>query len=203
MIYSDFLSFDTETTDLIKPGQTIEAEDFPRLKQIGMVQFDDLGEVYGREEKLVASEAYSKRGAERVHGISDREAGRRGIPELRALVTVYECLEAAQIVVGWNIKFDIDVLRATCLRLGRDHHKLIRPGLRVIDLQEIMTPIVDARFEDGGQKWPSLEDGYQHLFGRSIADHHNAYQDAKACMEIFMELARRGAISDIKLKDAA
>lgn len=203
MIYSDFLALDAETTDLIKPGQTIEAEDFPRLKQIGLVQFDDLGQIYGREEKLVASDAYSKRGAERVHGITDRQAGRRGIPELRALVTVYECLEAAQIVVGWNIKFDMDVLRATALRLGRDHHKLIRSGLRVVDLQEIMTPVVDARFEDGGQKWPSLDEGYRFLFGREIAGHHNAYRDAKACMEIFLELARRGVIADLKLREVA
>ncbi len=203
MIYSDFLALDAETTDLIKPGQTIEAEDFPRLKQIGMVQFDDQGNVFGREEKLVASEAYSKRGAERVHGITDRQAGRRGIPEIRALVTIYEALAASQVLTGWNIKFDLDVIRATCHRLKRDHTKLIRAGLRVVDLQEIMIPVVDARFEDGGQKFPSLEQGYEFLFGQPIAGHHNAYRDAKACMEIFLEVARRGLVPDLELKEAA
>ena len=203
MIYSDFISLDCETTDLIRPGMSIDNEDFPKLKQVGWVQFDDTGEIYGRTDHLVRSDAYSKRGAEKVHGISDRHAGRRGVPEIRALVMLHECLEVAQVVVGWNLNFDLDVLRATVFRLGRDPDKLIRAGVRKIDLQEVMTPIVDKRFDDGGQKWPSLEEGYEFLFGKPIKQHHNAYFDALACREIFLELARTNRIADLQMKEAA
>jgi len=202
MILSDLLILDTETTGLPK-GREISAPDYPRLKQVGLIQFDHTGRIYGQQSHLVRVDMPTSRGAERVHGISDIEAGRRGITELLTLMLIYEALNIAQAVIGWGVEFDLDVIRATALRLNRNPDLVIRPGVRVIDLKQIMTPILNKQDEDGKQVWPSLSEGYQHLFQEDLTGAHDAHQDAMAVYRIFQNLWDDGLIADLEERRVA
>lgn len=193
------LAISLETTDLPR-GRPIEEPAYPRMIQIGGVQFTGDGNVFGLIYNRVRQEdARTSRGAEKVHGLSDRITGSTGIKEAVAIGWVVSSLQVCTHVVGWGLGFDLDVIRSGLLRHGKSPD-LIRPRLVKIDLMQICTPIVNKQDEDGRQVWPTLSEGYEHIMGKSLEGARDGLRDAQACRDIFMALLERGLLPDVEME---
>ena len=193
-----FVAIDLETTALPN-GRGLDDPAYPRMIQIGGVQWERGGEIFGRIQAYVRQpDARTSKAAEKVHGISDRVSGSRGMPERLALSWVTNAIRASTHVVGWNLSFDLDVIRSALLRSGENPSSLIRPGIVKIDLMEIMTPIVGKQDDEGRQTWPSLADGFRFLCGSELEGQHDAYGDAIACRSVCERLLERDFIPDMQ-----
>lgn len=198
-------AIDLETTGLPR-DMSIADPNYPRMIQVGAVTWTDDNVTHGRILNYVRQEDKSTSiSAERIHGISDWLSSSKGITEQVAIGWITNSLKYSSDVVGWNLQFDLDIVRAALIRYGKSPQDIISNHLSAHDLQDIMTPIVDKRFEDGGQRWPSLSEGYEFLFGKPLYEEdgkHDASRDSDACREIFMELLNRGLIDEQERKAA-
>lgn len=196
------LSIDLKTTDLPR-GKPITDPAYPRMIQIGGVKFTGDGNVFGLIGDRVRQEGVrTSRGAEAVHGLSDRATGSTGLPERVALAWITNSLRVCTHVVGWGLGFDLDVVRSALIRHEVDPASLIRPGLIQVDLMQICTPIVNKQDEEGRQVWPSLSEGYEHIMSRPLEGPHDGLRDAQACRDIFLVLMERRLLPDVEREAA-
>jgi hypothetical protein len=185
------------TTGLPK-GMQVDDPAYPRMLRIGGVQWMRGEEPIGRIQEFVRQDdARTSRGAERVHGISDRLAGQMGMDERHALSWITHALRQSTHIVGWNLSFWLDVVRSGLIRHRQDPAALIRPGVIKIDLGEIMAPIVGRQDEEGRIVRPTLDEGYSLLVGQEIQGRQDCYHDALACREIFERLCERDFVPDM------
>ena len=195
------LAIDLETTGLPR-DRSIEDPDYPRMVQIGGVLFTSDDKTHGRIQNYVEQpDKRTSKSAEKIHGITDRLSRTMGVSEMLAVKWFTNQLSAADMVVGWSLGFDLDIMRAALIRMKQDPSALIPPGKVKVDLQELLTPEVGLKTEDGSQKWPSLAEGYRHVFGRELYDEgktHDAGTDAEACRQIFVELWKQGKIENLE-----
>lgn len=199
-------ALDTETSDLPRRGVEKGSKDYPWFCSLGLVLFDTNGTIYGRFSALVKADGRAiAPEAEKTHGISTRMTEQLGIGELRALSTLIGFVEAAEILTGFRVQFDRDVLESALIRLGKTTKMLIRERLRVIDLIEpsahfckIPNPVEDM----GGYKWPKLDEAREIMLGRPPRAHgawHEAFDDAWDAHEIFLKLAGIGALRGVSV----
>ncbi|WP_395175097.1 exonuclease domain-containing protein [Roseibium alexandrii] len=193
--------FDLETTGLPRDMQ-IDDPNYPRMVQLGGVTWSSDGKVHGRIQNYVRQEdKRTSKAAEKIHGITDRISGTRGIPEAVAIGWITNSLRYSTDVVGWSLDFDLSIVQAALIRFGKNPNEIIRPGIQRHDLKEIMTPMVGKTNEDGSQRWPTLGEGYEWTFGKPLYEDgalHDAVRDSEACREIFMELWTRGVLHDLE-----
>lgn len=184
-------AIDLETTGLPR-GMELNDPNYPRMIQIGGVTWTSDDVSHGRIQNYVMQrDKRTSRGAEKIHGISDHLSNSRGIKEAVALSWILSTVNISDDLVGWSLNFDLGIIKAALIRHERDPDQVLRPGIRTHDLQEIMMPMVNKTFDDGSLCLPSMNDGYQHLFGKPLYEEgqkHDALRDAEACREIFMKL---------------
>jgi len=116
-----FIIFDTETTGLPKRDNAPinEIDNWPRVVQIAWQVHDGSGDLMEHYNVLIRPEGYEiPYSAEKVHGISTEKAKTQGIPLDEALSLFNESLAGSQILVGHNIRFDINALGAEFIRSG-------------------------------------------------------------------------------------
>ena len=144
--------------------------------------------------------------AERIHGISSREASRVGIPEISALDLLVKFSLQARRLVTFGGTFDHDVVAAslTRLALAKDEVKrqpIIRllnawrrPFFELCDVREICTPICRIEREDGSYKWPSLEVACNFMLGVDFSGPapHSAFADMARLKALYFALQHRG-----------
>ena len=109
-----FIIFDTETTGLPKRDNAPlnEVDNWPRVVQIAWQVHDGSGELLEHHNVLIRPDGYEiPYSAEKVHGISTEKATSQGIPVDEALLLFNESLAGSQILVGHNIRFDINAER--------------------------------------------------------------------------------------------
>lgn len=191
-----FLAIDIETNGLPR-GRALDDPAYPRMVEAAAVMFDDDGSVVSSFHSYVRPSDWSiSRGAQKVHGISEIRAGKVGIDEVLVAVNLVHLSACCEAMVSYST-FDRDVVASALIRSGRPANKWNRPGLRWIDLQAISTPVVDERFDDGGQKWPTLSSAMTTIIGAAHDDAHTALGDAVAAMRLFIALRDRGLVSDM------
>lgn len=197
-----YAAIDFETTGLPN-GRDLTDPAYPRIVQAGAVMFDDAGKVLSSLHCYVRPDWPISSGAQKVHGITEMRAGKAGIREDLVLIAIVHMSACCEAVVTYS-GFDRVIVEAGLIRLGRekDRQTWTRPGLRWIDMQTVATPIVNERFEDGGQKWPALKTAMETIIGSSHEDAHDALGDAVAAMRLFLTCSRRGLIADMSV-DAA
>ena len=116
-----FIIFDTETTGLPKRDNAPinEVDNWPRVVQIAWQVHDENGALTGHHNILIRPDGFEiPYSAEKVHGISTEKAKSQGLPLEEALSMFNESLDSASILVGHNIKFDINALGAEIIRSG-------------------------------------------------------------------------------------
>ena len=125
---SDVLIIDTETTGL---GDRAEVLEVAVIDTTGAIRFNRLSLPQGR----ISSKASA------VHGLTRKELKRQTAPASPAIhVELLDVLKSAKIVLGWNLPFDIRLLRQTAGRHGLDWKLPRTPGRDLLDDYRALRP---------------------------------------------------------------
>ena len=104
-----------------------------------------------------------------------------------ALGILRVCVEQAQIIVGHNLDFDLDIIRSAALRTDKTHEReTLFPAAKIYyctmkhgrTLCNLVKP-------DGYLKSPRLEELHYHLFHESATNLHNSMVDVLVCFRCF------------------
>ena len=188
------LFFDTETTGLPRDynAPVWDDKNWPRLVQLSWIVANEQGFEVRKSSRIIKPEGYMiPKGSSAIHGITTERAKEEGedlITVLKIFVSEYD---RADIVVGHNVDFDINVIDAELCRksMGTLSYK------PTYCTKEIGTPVckIPKGYEDG-YKWPTLQELYRHLFGRDFFGAHDAASDVEATKQCFFELKECGYI---------
>ncbi len=186
-----FLIFDTETTGLPKRDNApiSEVDNWPRVVQIAWQEHDETGELTGNHNVIIRPDGFEiPYSAEKVHGISTEKAKKEGIPLEEALAIFNKSLEQTRVLIGHNIRFDMNALGAEFIRTGTE--------TSFLELQQVCTmrSSTDYLKLSGGRggkfKPPKLMELYEFLFNEQFSEAHNAAADVEATARCFLELLR-------------
>ncbi|MDC0042716.1 exonuclease domain-containing protein [Paracoccaceae bacterium] len=179
--------FDTETTGLSRKTD--------RLVQIAwiLVDLSDNSEL-NRGSHLIRPDGFEipYRATEK-HGIDTKLAMNKGEPLGSVLNLFNSDLQRADILVGHNIPFDINMISAEFKRFGYSTELLKKPSVCTMRLSTNWCRL--PKFNGGqGFKWPSLQELYFRLFGEEFINAHDALADILATKKCFDELVKMEVI---------
>jgi DNA polymerase III epsilon subunit-like protein len=130
----------------------------------------------------------------KVHDISDRVATTQGVGIGQALELLMKQLRQAEIIIGHNIAYDIEILLAQARRVGRqDIIELLTPPLfgfnggtcAAVCIQRLAADYLRHLGEPASLSDTKLTIVYQKLFGEELVGAHDALADAIACQRIY------------------
>ena len=111
-------------------------------------------------------------------------------------------VDQAEFLVGHNLKFDLNIMGAELLRLGK---KNTLAGKATLDTcTEDTASLCELPGGRGGKfKLPTLSELYVFLFQDSFEEAHNATADVEATARVFVELMRQDKFTQTELQQSA
>lgn len=189
------LAFDTETTGKANFKLPVSDPNQPRIIQLGAILYDDEWKVRA-EVNLIAKGIPIPEEAAAVHGITTEIAQQCGVSPFILLDTFKELSEHATVVVAHNFAFDrfmlaIEIARQTdCIgTFGHLQDISFCTMLAMTNICKIPGPY--------GNKWPKLQEAYQHAYGQPFEGAHDAMADVRACASVYRWLRTREQTSQI------
>lgn len=198
------LFFDTETTGLPKyyyePYTNID--NWPRLVQLSWIIEDSDQKKLEERDFIIKPDGFIiPEKATKIHHIRNDWAERNGKDLFTVLHEFYSYLIEADLLVGHNIEFDINIVAAEFFRLGNKFPELKKCAKQLDSMPIFCTMETGAYYTkietyNGEYKWPKLKELYRHLFGHDFKGAHNSLEDIRATRECFWEMLRLD-ISDL------
>ncbi len=190
-----FLCFDTETTGLPKnyDASFYDTENWPRIVQLSYILFviQENKIKLLKKQNVILSPDNSFRistSSTNIHGISDRDARNMGFNRKYVLQTFAKQLNEVDYLIGHNVEFDINVLRAEFERENIDVSHPFNHIKRICTMKSSM-PLYPK-----GSYWPKLENLYHKLTGEHMKGAHNSMNDTIATYRCFKKLINKGLI---------
>lgn len=199
------LFFDTETTGL--PGDFDEpytnVKNWPRLVQLSWILEDtETNEVTEHDFIIEPVGFIIPFAATKIHHITQYFAERNGKPLKEALLKFDLDLLQADLLVGHNIEFDINIVAAEFYRLKKYNKGVFGTGTinqiinKLLSKREFCTMLngtnytkIEVPYQDE-YKWPKLAELYRYFFGYDFKGAHNSLDDIRATRECFWEMVR-------------
>ena len=125
--------------------------------------------------------------ASRVHGIYKQDLESYGMMENYIMGFLW-CLQEADFVIGHNVDFDKNMLKAEAKRLNINFNF---DQVRWIDTMKSTSDLIP-----GKKKRPKLQELYTFLFGKPFEGAHDAMADIKATKDCFLQLIRATNLLD-------
>lgn len=172
------LAIDTETTGLPPKGPPTKCELWPHIVQLSYVIFDtDTNEIIESDHVLrVPGEIPTTH----IHGIT-KERSNAGEEFSDVYNKFAAMLISVDIVVGHNLEFDLNMIRAEC---ARRQFRFETPTGQYCTMRESKER-VGIRTESGYIKYPRLGELYEFLFHEPPSNWHNALADAYMSLRCF------------------
>ncbi len=210
------LVFDTETSGLPPRGfnnkvSITNVNLWPYIVQFSYVIYNTkLNSIEKLEDMIIKVPPHVKLNgeSEKIHGITDEMNKTRGIPIEMALKKFTSDIEHVDSVVGHNLDFDMNMVRAEWFRLISNKEKAHRINdiyvTFLTNLKEkkcictMQTNIercnIKATSAKGKEytKWPTLAELHKHLYDCAPANLHNSLIDVIACLRCYIAI-----ISDV------
>lgn len=189
---------DTESTGLFDYRKRADEEGQPRIAQLASVLLevnDDWSErlLLSDKSALVRPDGWEMPAdlAEKLgHGLTTERLLADGIPIADALAGYLELFDQCELIAGYNIEYDLKLIRGELRRLGLPDHYAERP---VFCAMRAATPICEIPKKKGsGFKLPKLSEALDVLCGIPITGAHNAAADVNSTILIITELRKRG-----------
>lgn len=192
------LFFDTETTGLPKDYNEpyTNSDNWPRLVQLSWIIEDSKKNELEERDFIIKPDGFViPEKSTKIHHIRHDWAERNGKDLVFILHEFYTYLSEADLLIGHNIVFDINIVAAEFSRLANKFQewkfcarRLERiPTFCTMEEGKYYTKIPDL-WED--YKYPKLIELYRHLFGRDFKGAHNSLDDIRATRECFWEMVR-------------
>jgi DNA polymerase-3 subunit epsilon len=186
-----FLFFDTETNGLPLDynKHSSHTENWPRLVQIAWIETTENGDILEEENYVIKPIGFEiKERSTEVHGITDDFARNNGAELKDVLRIFYPKIINADLIIGHNIKFDVNVVAAEYYRLFNknpfDNKDTWCTMLNSVDLLKLQSY--------HGFKWPKLSELYFFTFQTHLKNAHDAGVDITATKEVFFKLLEMG-----------
>ncbi|MDN5202979.1 DNA polymerase III subunit alpha [Fulvivirgaceae bacterium BMA10] len=190
-----YLIFDTETTGLPKNynAPVTDLDNWPRLVQLAWQLHDHQGNLLNAQNFIVKPNGFTiPYNAEKVHGISTQRAIDEGHDLEKVLSVFAEDIGKAQLLIGHNIEFDINIMGAEYIR-GAVDSKLLET--KSLDTKDASTDFCAIPGGKGGKyKWPTLTELHKKLFGVGFDDAHDAAYDVDATAKCFFGLIKEKVV---------
>lgn len=200
-----YLFFDTETTGLIDFNVKLSEESlpiFPYLVELAWVLTNSEGRILDSESKLIIPKIGKHKWEikeDMIHKINQGMAEGYGdfmddvLTRFNKIVRREELANQKLTLVAHNIQFDLTVLEANFMRIGRDP---IFPESRICTmLSSIEYCQIPNYGNRPGYKYPKLSELYERLFEKEFPDAHSALSDVMATRECFFALRDLGVIT--------
>lgn len=131
-----------------------------------------------------------------IHGISQEEALKSRWSEADVTAQYLILRQRAQLVVGFNVAFDIRIMRIALLRLGKTREQIeeieARPSFCVMRAatNEVNIAPTDKMMAAGfrNPKTPKLSECIRHFFGEEHDLAHDAMADVRACVRVYFHI---------------
>jgi DNA polymerase-3 subunit alpha len=176
-----YLIFDTETTGLPANynAPPTDTNNWPRMVQLAWECHDAIGQLTDARSYIIKPEGYTiPFAAEKVHGITTEKAIAEGVDLLFVLGEFEKCLSLSSFVIGHNVEFDLNIIKAEYVRKGLQSRL---SGMVAVCTKEESTGFCALPGGRGGKfKWPTLEELYNKLFQEGFDEAHNAAADVAA-----------------------
>jgi DNA polymerase III subunit epsilon len=188
-----YLIVDCETTGLPKNWNApiSDSSNWPRVIQVAWSLYDLESRHLESAVHLVQPDGFAiPPEAQRIHGITTERARAEGKPLLDVLRDLKSAIEASEILVAHNLKFDERVLSAEFLRMKLKPPFLNKKRYCTMENTTGLCRIPSSR----GFKWPTLAQLYRELFQSRLEEAHDAGADVATCAKCFFELRRRGLV---------
>lgn len=199
-----FMCFDTETTGLPKNYNKSfkEVDNWPHIVQLSYSIFqyvdNEIKELDRKNFILKPKDYVIPNETSKIHGITNEKAINEGYLRADVLNYVAEQLTTIDYLIGHNVEFDINVLRAEFEREGIDVESQFN------HLKSVCTMKGGIKLYPEGTKWPKLEKLYYDLTKKTMLGAHNAINDVGATMKCFEILVNKNILhvkKKIRLKD--
>lgn len=195
-----YLIYDTETTGLPQNynAPISDTDNWPRLVQLAWQLHDSTGKLINRGNKIVQPEGFTiPFNSVKIHGISTERAESEGFALREVMDEFLIDVEKADIIIGHNIEFDINIVGCEMFRLQDNTAKLL--GVKTIDTKEEGTEFCAIPGGRGGKfKWPTLAELHRKLFDEDFGDAHDAAYDVDATAKCFFGLLKEKVIPTFK-----
>lgn len=185
--FKHYMVFDTETDGLPldRDGDPNDVENWPRIVQLSWMILDSDFKLVEIKDRYVKVDFEIDPSAVRIHGITKEKTDAEGILIGDIMEEFLTDLESSEILVAHNLEFDVPIIDAELLRLGKKR--------RVYRKRKICTMKYGyglSRSYGDGRRFPSLPYLCELIYGGSKEDFtfHNARQDVILTGKVFQEL---------------
>lgn len=198
------LVFDTETDGLIQKKLPLSDPNQAWPVSIAAKLMNDKGEVFSHFYLIVRCPTVinPESKSTKVHGITEEIATAFGVKPITAISMFLALLRYADVVVGHNIQYDIDVVVSAMLRIGMKESNSIFLGKEMICTADksrdvIKMPPTEAMlaYNITEHKTPNLGEAYNHFTGEFIPNAHNAMADVDAAALVLFKLFEGGHLN--------
>ena len=185
------LVFDTETTN--KPPsikllpETVEY--WPYIVQWSFVLFDTDTYKYSEFDYVIECNVPIEN--DHIHGITTSMNKQIGYSFSFIFPIFEECVKQADLLIGHNIDFDLNMIKAECYRhklpfaLTKPFYCTMKTTTRICALPKM--------------KWPTLKELHFHLFQETPTNLHNSMIDVWACLRCYLKIMNQiDLLEDIK-----
>ncbi len=181
--------FDTETTGIYDFKATAKAEHQPDVLQL-CAMLCDKERVFCAINVFIHADTDIPEAAYAVHRIDRKMTERVGITRIRACQLLDSFARKADILVGHNIDFDINIMTTASLREGGKAESLKKPRFCTMKSAVEHCKLPNPK-RPGSYKWPSLQEAYSILIdSKGFSGAHDAMADARATYELYRVLQR-------------
>ena len=190
------LAIDTETNGLFTYGEGVRADDEgqPRMCALAAILVSEIsedGEIASSEkvDLLVKPDGWTvEPEAFAVNGLTQERLEAEGKPIADVLDVLDGLLDEADVVIGFNVNFDLKMTRAEYRRAGRPDRYGDVPKLCVMHATRSALKAKSIK----------LGEAVERLLDRPLADAHTAMADYRAALDLYFELRRRGQLPQPK-----
>ena len=189
------LYFDTETTGFVR--SELPLEDQPYIIQIGSICEGGEG-TGGILDALFSPDGHIPDTTTRIHGITNAMVQNRPkFYESREFGQLLRLMEWADVIVGHNVKFDIDMMEVELQRMTEylfpEKRAWVVPFIEKIRKKSFCTmkgsiDFVQKPGKFGSYGWPKLDELHFKCFGCYFDNAHNALADIQATKKCFQYL---------------
>ena len=186
-----YVVVDTETSGLFDYTKPADADGQPRMAAFAMLLLAPDFSVANEQSFLVKPDGWEMNAtATAIHGLTQEKLLAEGVAVADVLAKYVEALKSNFVVVGYNVSYDLKVLRGELRRAALPD---MFETTRSIDCMRPLTDICKIpKAKGNGFKLPKLKEAYQSIFTKELVGAHGALADARACAEIFKEMMPRG-----------
>lgn len=191
---TNILFTDTETTGLFDRKGALSDKHQPWPVQLAVI-FDMDSRVRTFGSFIINPKAKIEKKALEAHKISPTIAEAMGIDVRTAVLFFLSLAERADMIVGHNVDFDMDIIRSAAARLKIDDSLL--QNMKTFCTMRRSTDVCQIpKARGSGFKWPKLEEAYTKLIDpKGFTNAHDAMMDTKACRTIFYHLVNEHGIT--------